>query len=74
MKTRLTTPALALAVLLGMSACEDGTVEDYNPQGTAPTDDVQEGGPEQRGQETPREAAVPEWQERERGEVADGDQ
>ena len=70
MKTMLS--ALLLTLLMTLSGCDDRA---SSPGSTMTQDeDVPEGGPEETGSETPYERAAPEWEERERGEVADGDQ
>lgn len=73
MKTIFT--ALGLATLLSLGACDsDPAGDDYEPAAQAPADDVPEGGPEESGDESLYEGAVPEWEEAESGEVGDGDQ
>lgn len=74
--------ATALVVLvgcLGLSACGDDDVDPgygeadpvYDEDGA---DDfgIDEGGPESARTETPYETVVPEWEEEDSGELADG--
>lgn len=59
---------------LSIAACTDTAEPEAGAAVDPQADAVSEGGPETDATETPHEAAVPEWEERDGAEVADGDQ